>query len=160
MSWGGGGGGFTTQESLIHIAERVIEGRSSRFVDCWKNYMESGLENTTMSGVVDPTIHGCECPAPSAYDPTKEGVGLVHRKLNWKRDSHRTHVLPSVFTTSCHVKRRLLKNWPLRWISSGVAQTRHTGGIELLDRGTGGPIQMLRPSGALFTRVDEWGAGD
>ena len=27
--------------------------------------------------------------------------------MNWKKDRHRTHVLPSVFTTSCHVERRL-----------------------------------------------------
>ena len=100
-------GGVTTQESLIHVAERVVEERTNRFVDCWRNFMEPGLENTTMSGVIDPTINGRDCPAPAAYDPTQDGVGLVHRKMNWKKDRHRTHVLPSVFTTSCHVERRL-----------------------------------------------------
>ena len=69
--------------------------------------MVPGLEKTTMSGVVDLTINGKDCPAPSDYDPTKEGVNVIDRKMNWKKDRYRNHVLPSVFTTSGCVRRRL-----------------------------------------------------
>ena len=99
-------GGVTTQECLIHLAERVVgkEG-SCRFADCWRDFVEPGLERTTMSGVVDPTINGSECSASRDYDPTKEGVNVMDRKMNWKKDRHRVHTMPSVFATTSYVRR-------------------------------------------------------
>ena len=100
-------GGVTTQVSLIHVAERVREGTSRCFVDCWRDYVEGGLVKTTMSGVLDPTVHGRECPPPKAYEPGVQGRSVMDRKMNWKHDRNQEHELPCVFSKTDWVCRKL-----------------------------------------------------
>ena len=100
-------GGVTTLVSMIHVAERVGAQRSRPFVDCWRDYIEGGLEKTTMSGVLDPTVHGTACPIPKRYEPGVHNRTLMDRKLNWKRDRGQEHVVPCVFSRTDWVRRRL-----------------------------------------------------
>ena len=100
-------GGVTTQVSMIHVAERNDGTTGQQFVDCWRNFVESGLRKTTMSGVVDCTVHGRQCKTPPRYEPGVYGRTLMDRKLNWKTDHDREHVLPCVFSRTDWVQRKL-----------------------------------------------------
>ena len=105
-------GVVTDLESWIHVAERKgLDER--RFVDCWADHLEQGLKHTTFRGVIDPTIQGKECPLSMFRDDTedslsKRGVSILERKLVWKKDLGRLHVLPSVYATrSGFVERKI-----------------------------------------------------
>ena len=100
-------GGVTTQVSMIHVAERSDGSTRTRFVDCWRNYIEGGLRKTTMSGVVDCTVHGRQCKAPPRYEPGVHERTVMERKLHWKTDQSREHVLPCVFSRTDWVQRKL-----------------------------------------------------
>ena len=92
---------------MIHVAERSDGSSSQWFVDCWRNYVEGGLRKTTMSGVVDCTVHGRQCEPPPRYEPGVHGRTVMDRKLNWKADYKQEHVLPRVFSRTDWVQRKL-----------------------------------------------------
>ena len=106
-------GGVTTLESWIHVAERREMRREPScktlsFVDCWGDYLEAGLQHTTFRGVVDPTVPGRESSFKEVEDSKKLGGGsILERKMDWRKDVGKEHVLPSVFGVSCYVNRRI-----------------------------------------------------
>ena len=96
-------GGVTTNVDWMFISTRMCpkESTSRSFEEWWEGSIEPGLTSTTARGIVDPTLHG---------RPKSKIVGsaeLLDRKLNWKVDRRQEHILPSVFSPTGFVSRKL-----------------------------------------------------
>ena len=100
-------GGVTTRVDWIFVAVRDSRAEDSTqvaFANWWTGAIEEGLRSTTVKGIVKPTEHG----RPKSRHACKEEDLLCNRKMNWNQDIDRLHVLPSVFSPTGLVARRLV----------------------------------------------------
>ena len=96
-------GGVTTRIDWVYIASKPAPGEQegTSFDNWWDGAIESGLRFTSVRGIIDHTLHG----RVKAVD--NEVTSLMNRKMDWKRDKTAVHVLPSVFSPTGLVSRRL-----------------------------------------------------
>ena len=100
-------GGVTTRVDWIFVASRFMHSDQKQtisFLDWWKGSMEKGLSLTTVRGIIKPTEHG----KPRAVSKVKSEDLLCDRKMNWKLDREKVHILPSVFSPTGLVQRKLV----------------------------------------------------
>ena len=96
-------GGVTTNVDWMFISTKLCSRNdtSRSLEEWWQGSIEPGLSSTTVRGIIDPTLHGRVKAKVFGAD------GLLDRKLNWKDDRWQDHTLPSVFSPTGLVTRKL-----------------------------------------------------
>ena len=96
-------GGVTTRVDWLYITTKTTSTgvTNAAFENWWDGAVDTGLKFTSVRGIIDHTLHG----RVKASEDNK--TSLMNRKLDWKRDKSALHVLPSVFSPTGLVCRRL-----------------------------------------------------
>ena len=89
---------FYRLEATGQLAGRV------NFAEWWNGTIDEGLSKTTVRGIIKPTEHG----KPRSALKVKESDLICNRKMIWEEDRYKSHCVPSVFSPTGLVERKLV----------------------------------------------------